>query len=269
VTRRGRDGSTLDITNAKVASLVPTWRRYHGVSVLFDNPGTRPPRGVVPLVDIPVINPQLQRLYDGLARAVTNLDEAWRNRHGLCLLPRHSYHVTVCDGPNQHSRVSCVSALLEGLPTSLDRLPRCLAVMTGARVLAVVPDNPVTLAVSEIVVWGHVLAARLLSVDSNSEGALDRIAAARVELTDDLWTELRLRTQWWRPHVSLGYFPNRDAASAAGEALPPACLGLPAALDTSITFASAAVYGFTDMASFFRVDPDDAPARSHGPGTGR
>lgn len=269
MTRRSVRGAALDITNAKVASLAPTWRPYRGLSVLFDNPGTRLPPGVARLEDIAVVEPERQRLYDDLACAVADGDEGWRDRHGLCPLPRRSYHVTVCDGPNQHSGIPSVSALLDGLPASLERLTNELGVMTGARVLAVAADNAVTLAVSEIVVRGHVLAARLVPVDPVSDTALDRIAAARAELVDGLWTVLRLRTQYWYPHVSLGYFPNRRAAAAAGAALPTAYQDLPAVLDESITFASAAVHGFTDMASFLRVEPDATALRSHGLGTGR
>ncbi len=269
MTRRSVHGAALDITNAKLASLAPTWRPYRGVSVLFDNPGTRLHPDVVRLEDIAVVEPERQRLYDDLACAVADGDEDWGDRHGLCPLPRHSYHVTVCDGPNQHSGIPSVSTLLDGLPASLERLTDELVVMTDARVLAVAADNAVRLAVSEIVVQGHVLAARLVPVDPLSDIALDRITSARAELVDGLWTVFRLRTQQWHPHVSLGYFPNRHAAAAAGAALPAAYQDLPTVLDTSITFASAAVYGFTDMASFFRVEPDATVLRSHGLGTGR
>lgn len=265
---RRSGGPALDITNVKLAGLEPSWRPYRGVSVLFDNPGTRPPGGVVPLDAIPVAAPERQRLYDDLARGIGDGDDAWRRRHGLCRLPRASYHVTVCDGPNQHSGARSVSALLDGLPDSLRRLSGDFDTMGRARVLAVAADNAVTLLVTDIVVWGHVLAARLAPVDSDSAAALDRIAAARAELVDDLWRTLRLRIQRWRPHVSVGYFPNRAAAASAAATLPVAYRNLPSALDASITFAAAAVYGFTDMASFFRADPEGV-TRSHGLGTGR
>lgn len=264
---RSGDGDALVITNAKVASLAPTWRRYHGVSVLFDNPGTRPAPGVVRLEEIPVVDPRQQQLYDDLAGAVADVGGDWRDRHGLCALPRHTYHITVCDGPNERSGVRRVSALLDGLPATLDRLADGLDVMTDARVLTAVADNPVTLGVAEVVVWGHVLAARLAPVDAAGDAALDRIAVARRELVDQLWARLRLRTQRWRPHVSLGYFPNRAAADAAGAALPTAWRDLAGALDASVTVSSAAVYGFTDMVTFFRAEAR-ADVSSQGLGTG-
>lgn len=266
---RSRERALLSITNPKVASLAPTWRRYHGISVLFDNPGTRAPAGVARLEDIPIVDPPRQRVFDDLSRAVVTLDETWRERHGLCPLPRHSYHITVCDGPNQTSGVRSVTTLLDGLPSSLDRLTDRLSVMTGSRLLHAVAENPVTLVVAEIVVRGHVLAAALAPAGTADRAALARIADARNELVDDLWRLLRLRTQPWRPHVSLAYFPNRAAARAADAALPTVYRDLPAALATSsITMSSAAVYGFTDMATFFRSD-DGVAGDSQRLGTGK
>lgn len=246
-----RSGDSPAITNPKIASLAPTWRRYHGVSVLFDNPGTRPEPGIVRLEDIAVVDPDRQRLYDDLAAAFADDGGALRNRYGFCPLPRHSYHVTVCDGPNERDAAPGAATILDGLPDSLDRLETELRYLAGARVLGMV-TYPVTLTVSEIAVWGHVLAARLLPVDARARVALERIARARAELAEDLRNELHLWTQPWRPHVSVGYFPNREAAALADSHLPAWCRQVPAVLRTPITFESAAVYGFTDIASFFR-----------------
>lgn len=240
------------ITNPKIASLDPTWRRYHGVSVLFDNPGTRPGPGIVRLEAIPVDDPDQQRLYDALAAAFTDEDCVLRNRYGFCPLPRHSYHVTVCDGPNERDAAAGAAAILEGLPDSLDRLDAEMGYLARARVLAAAGTNAVLLEASEIVVWGHVLAVRLSPVDAPARVALERIARARSELVDDLRTHLRLRTQPWRPHVSVGYFPNRNAAARAHAERRAWSGSLPQNLRSTIAFDSAAVYGFTDMASFFR-----------------
>lgn len=252
MTRRDPDDG-LAITNDKLIGLEPSWRRYHGISVLFDNPGTRPGPGIVRLEDIPVDDPDRQRLYDELADAVAGGDRRLRDRYGLCPLPRHSFHVTVCDGPNERDAVPHVSALLDDLPSSLDRLAVELPFMAGAEVLTTVAGTPVTLVVSEIAIWGHVLVARLAPHGPEHRVALERVTRARDLLVQDLWTNLGLRTQRWRPHVSLGYFPNRDAADAAVAALPPAFRSLPERLRTPITFSSAAVYGFADMVSFFRL----------------
>lgn len=251
--RPRRTAVRLDITNPKVASLAPTWRRQHGVSVLFDNPGAHAPAGVVPLAAIRVTDPGRQRLYDELAAALAADGGALQARYGLCPLPRPSYHVTVCDGPNERHALPPVAALLEGLPASLAQVDDDLRFLVADGLRAVVADNPVRLAVGGIVVWGHVLAGRLAPADPDAAAALRRVARAREALVRQLWGHLRLRTQRWRPHVSLGYFPNRAAAAAARDALPTDHRELQVPIDSSITFESAALYGFTDMASFHRL----------------
>jgi hypothetical protein len=98
-----------------------------------------------------------------------------------------------------------------------------------------------------------VLAARLEPAGRSSLAALERVAQARTELSDDLWAELGLRTQAWRPHVSLGYFPNRSAAKAATATLPRWNQTLATRPSATMTFEAASVYGFTDMVSFLRL----------------
>ena len=245
-------GTDLAVTNPKLASLAPTWARYRGVSLLFDNPGTRPPPGVVPLEAIPVERPEQQRLYDDLAAEVAD-DDVLRARHGLCPLPRHSYHVTVCDGPNERDGRRPIAALLAGLPDSLHDLAADPDLFPAADTVAEIAVNPVTLVVSGVAVWGHVLAAQLAPAGAADRAALARVATARDALVAALWARLRLRVQQWRPHVSLGYFPNRDAAAAAAAALPARYASLPGRLTAPITFSSAALHGFTDMASFHRL----------------
>jgi hypothetical protein len=256
-----RHSATTRITNPKVLDLAPTWRRYRGLSVLFDNPGTRVGTGVVPLENIPVDDPEQQRLYDNLADVVASIDtDDMRERYGFCPLPRYSYHVTVCDGPNERDidrstvpRRAAVAAVVDGLPNSLDQVSSLLAFLHQARVLPTVAAAPVTFVATGIAIWGHVLAAQLQPAGESAREALDRIARARAELSDDLQAHLGLQTQTWRPHVSLGYFPNRSAAESATATLTRWQQSLTAQPQPTITFSSAAVYGFTDMISFFRL----------------
>lgn len=251
---RRRGGVALDITNPKIASLAPTWRRHHGVSVLFDNPGTLPAPGVARLDDIQVTDPAAQRLYDELSAIRASLDRRFHVEHGLCALPRSSFHVTVCDGPNERHAIASLAALLDGLPRSLERLPDDLSVLAHTRLLAAVARQPVTFTAGQLVVRGHVLAAALSPAGADDARTVQRISTARDDLVDALWARLRLPSQPWRPHVSLGYFPNRAAARAAGRALPDRLRTLPAGSTSPITFTHAAVYGFTDMASYFRLE---------------
>jgi hypothetical protein len=260
-TTEGSSSAGVRITNPKVATLGPTWRRYRGVSVLFDNPGTRLGAGVTPLEDIPVDDPDQQRLYDNLADVVANADpEDMRQRYGFCPLPRYTYHVTVCDGPNERDidrstapGRATVAAVVDELPDSLERVSTALGFLCRARVLHTIASDPVTLVATSVAIWGHVLAARLEPAGESARTALEHIARARAELSDDLQARLGLLTQSWRPHVSLGYFPNRSAAEAATASLARWHRTLSAQPQPTITFSSAAVYGFTDMISFFRL----------------
>ena len=255
------DGTTARITNPKVATLAPTWRRYRGVSVLFDNPGTRAKSGVTPLENIPIDDPERQRLYDDLADVVTDVDlDGMRERFGFCPLPRYSYHVTICDGPNERdiaedgpSRRAHVAVVINQLPGSLPRLPDALGFLCRARLLPTVAANPVTFEAASIAIWSHVLAARLEPDGRSSQVALERVTRARAELADDLRAQLDLRMQPWRPHVSLGYFPNCDAAKAAKATLARWNQTLTTRPLPPITFSAASIYGFTDMVSFLRL----------------
>jgi hypothetical protein len=249
------------ITNPKVLDLTPTWRRYRGLSVLFDNPGMRLGPGVTPLENMPVDDPEQQRLYDNLADVVASIDaDDMREQYGFCPLPRYSYHVTVCDGPNERDidrstvpRRAAVAAVVDGLPESLDQVSTALAFLHHARVLHAVAADPVAFVATGIAIWGHVMAAQLEPAGQSARVGLDRIARARAELSDDLQAHLGLFTQAWRPHVSLGYFPNRSAAEAATATLTRWHQALTAQPQPTIAFSSAAVYGFTDMVSFFRL----------------
>lgn len=249
------------ITNPKVATLEPTWRRYRGISVLFDNPGTRTRPGICALAGMTVDDPAQQRLYDALADVVADADpDGMRGRYGFCPLPRHTYHVTICDGPNERDVASvsrpyrtAVAALIEELPGSLARVPSTLGLLYRSELLTAVEANPVTLGASDIVVWGHVLAARLEPVDPTAHTAVERVARARTDLTEEVQAELRLRTQAWRPHVSLGYFPNSRAAEGGAATLGRWNRAWAARSRPMIAFRSAAVYGFTDMVSYYRL----------------
>lgn len=246
------------ITNPKIAGLEPTWRTWRGVSVLFDNPGLLPgPR----LDDATAAGVAEQRLYDDLSVLVDAArPPALRAGYGFCPLPRSTYHVTVCDGPNEEelartkgSATAEVAALIATLPDSLGQVPAALEFAEPDALLRTAKENPVTLAAQEVVIWGSVLAARLGAADGSSAGALERITGARQVVAAALSAALGMAAKAWRPHVSLGYFANHEAADRARENLAVWNQWLAASEPASITYRSAALYGFTDMVSFFRV----------------
>lgn len=246
------------ITNPKVAGLEPTWRTWRGVSVLFDNPGL--PSGDR-LEDATAPGVPEQRLYDDLSVLIDAArPAALRAAYGFCPLPRSTYHVTVCDGPNEQelARVKGpgtaeITALVAALPDSLGQVPAALAFADPDALLRAVTENPVTLAAHETVIWGSVLAARLVAANEDSTGALERIAGARQAVADAFNTSLGMAPRPWRPHVSLGYFANREGARRAQQKLPEWNQWLAASRPPPITYRSAALYGFIDMVTFLRV----------------
>ena len=246
------------ITNRKVAGLEPTWRTWRGVSVLLDNPGLPPGRR---LEDATAAGVPEQRLYDDLSVLVDAArPAALRMDYGFCPLPRSTYHVTVCDGPNEEELTRAdapdaaeVAALLASLPDSLAQVPAALAFAGPGALLRTVEDNPVTVAAREVVIWGSVLAVRLIAADESSAVALEQITAARKAVADAFNDALGIAANPWRPHVSLGYFANRDGADRARENLAEWNRRLAASEPAPITYRSAALYGFADMVSFFRV----------------
>lgn len=247
------------ITNRKVASLDPTWRAWRGVSVLFDNPGRPPGRRLEDTTEAGI--PQ-QRLYDDLAMLLEAAQpEVLRSAYGFCPLPRATYHVTVCDGPNEVELaraagpgVAAMAPILAALPDSLARVPDALAFADPGGLERAVADTAVTFAADALVIWGSVLAARLVAAGDTSASARQGITGAREAFADALNATLGITVKPWRPHVSLGYFANLDGARQAEERLAEWNRRLGASQPRSITFRSAALYGFTDMVSFFRVD---------------
>jgi hypothetical protein len=246
------------ITNRKVASLDPTWRAWRGVSVLFDNPGATPGHR---LEDATAAGAPEQRLYDDLAVLVDASRPAQlRSAYGFCPLPRTTYHVTVCDGPNEDElasatgpHVATAGRLLAGLPDNLADVTAALTFAGWSDLLDAVARNPVTLTAEAVMIWGSVLAVQLVPRDDASHAALGQIIEAREAVVEALHANLGIAVKPWRPHVSLGYFANLDGARDAAQRLPRWNEWLAAAEAAPITYRSAALYGFTDMVSFFRV----------------
>lgn len=246
------------ITNPKIAGLEPTWRTWRGVSVLFDNPGLPPGHR---LEDATAAGVAQQRLYDDLAVLVDAArPSALRAAFGFCPLPRSTYHVTVCDGPNEEELAQAeapgtaeVATLVAALPHSLAQVPAALAFAEPHALLGTAEQNPVTMTADEVVIWGSVLAVRLGAADEASAAGLAQITAARQTVARALHATLGSTVRPWRPHVSLGYFANLDGAGRAAQELDQWNRWLAASQPAPITYRSAALYGFTDMVSFFRV----------------
>jgi len=255
----GMTGAQRPITNPKVAGLEPSWRRYAGLSVLFDNPG-RPPRargGVSRLADPLGDDAPLLVALAGL----WPLLEAARLRddYGLCPLPPHTYHVTVCDGVNEIQAPSIarkyageVRTVLDRLPESLAEIPDSLGFLADTEVRDAARGHPVTFRAAEVVGWGSALAVRLAPASHDDEASFAALTAVRDRLAAAIKRRLGIGVQPWRPHVSLAYFADRTGSAAAKAEIPQwSRMLLDVVGDSTVRFSSASLYGFTDMATFF------------------
>lgn len=253
----------VDITTGKLRAVSPpAWRPYPGVSVLYTDPGSAGVSGVEPLDTASGTRHGDRRLYDHLYAVAEEIDASLSAGDvPFGRLPRHTYHVTLCDGVNQGTRSRVHRSLRDEVASTLDAMPDSLLwTTTLLRLLQdrelqwTVRRNPVSYRVETLRVWGHVLVASLEPADQRSEAAKAAHEACRSDLVARLAARLGVRIQPWRPHVTLGYFANEDAAAHARDhVLPEWQDRVGERVASSVTFRSASVHGFTDMVSFWRL----------------
>lgn len=253
-----------EITTRKLNNVSPpAWRPYPGLSVLYTDPGATAVSGIEPLETASQARRGDRRLYDHLHAIAEEIDASLSDDGvAFCKLPRHTYHVTLCDGVNEGTRTRVrrelrdeVAGTLDALPDSLLWTTTVLRLLQDRELQWTVRRHPVRFRVEALHVWGHVLVAGLEPADDRSAAAKAAHEACRSDLVARLAARLGVRIQPWRPHVTLGYFANEDAGTHAREHELPqwqdrACERAEA---LSVTFRSASVHGFTDMVSFWRL----------------
>lgn len=249
------------ITNPKLNRVAPpAWRPYPGVSLLYDDPVAL--SGLERLERLAGARHRNDRLYRRLQAVAGGVASAAREEGtAVCLVPRHTYHVTLCDGVNEGTRTQVrqdrrreIGTTLAGLPDSLLGTSSVIRLLRDQGILWSVWTDPVTFRVGGLDVRGHALVARLLPAEGRSLVAKARHEASRSELVARLSAEIGVQVPEWRPHVTLGYFANEDDAARVRDLIT-------VWQDTvrertggsSVTFPSASVYGFSDMVSFWRL----------------
>lgn len=253
------------ITKPKVAGFVPEWAEFKGFSILFDNPGDR----LLPLHENDSLKmlsndvaSEASHFYKRLNDTLAQFPEITRT-YLLCPLPFHSYHVTLWDGVNdanvqEVSREHRLDAedLLRDLPGSFSEESKFLNV--EGEPLRISMEESVQFEFDKLTKWGNsVLVARLKPSDADSERALHKIEQQRASLINRYKERFGLETCSlpYSPHVSLGYFANQELAELSTPMVEYwneqflANTG-----GHTIAFCSNSFYGFTDMATFFRME---------------
>lgn len=251
----------MRITNRKLRSVAPTaWRAFRGVSVLYDRPGGAGSFGLERLERLPTGQERGDRIYRELhGLAVEFTDALGAGGVHIALVPRGTYHVTVCDALNDGSlahvredRRPEASALLEALPDSLLWSSRLVRLLRDPELPWSVWTDPVTYRVAGLEVRGSALVAALDTVEGH-EAAKARHELARGAFASHLEAELDLSVPPWQPHLTLAYVANDDDADRTREAVAGWQATVRSRTDgLETTFPSASLYGFTDMVSFWR-----------------
>ncbi len=249
----------FSITNKKVAGFTPRWAEFRGFSLLFDNPGgclqAHGPR--LNLACDVGSDPALG-FYRSLRDGLTALDpDLLTAAYGFCPLPPPSYHVTVWDGGNadNSARVTGeqrpkLEAYLAGLPDSLTAA-NDLTQIALASPLMQRRDWNLEFEFDRLALRGAFV-ARLTPTEA-SRGRFEEFVEERRRLNTACFDTFGIKaSDNYTPHVSLGYFANREGAHQASAHLPAWSAAFAEWMQgQTLTFAHAGLYGFTDMASFF------------------
>jgi len=250
----------FSITNEKVAGFIPRWADFRGFSVLFDAPGAGlTPAGPCLTLSCDVGADHALGFYRALRDSLACLDpDLLASAYLFCPLPPPSYHVTVWDGANDGNKsfvapdwLPALDRLLAGLPDALT-LPHEMTAPALASPL-VRRGWDIEFRFSHLSIRGA-LVARLVPTEASQEvyaefvGERHRLNASFDEAFGIVAYED------YTPHVSLGYFANREGAQMARPNLPDwNALFAERMRGLTLTFRRASLYGFTDMATFFKA----------------
>jgi len=255
----------MTITHPKIKGFLPVWAPFRGFSLLFDNPGSNVlptgPSGKLEAIHCRPDEPAL-RFYYALWNRSKDFEQMLR-AYLFCPLPFHSYHVTVWDGLNagnvrkvaEQHRIAA-EALLQSLPDSLLEASPFYRTAQGDPI-GITLEHGIEFVFDRIEKWNNSgLVARIKPANERSERALRSIEEQRSLLIDAYRQRFGIvtTTEEYRPHVSLGYFANKELAelsTASVEALNDQMKQQMNGL--TVQFSSISLYGMTDMETFFKV----------------
>lgn len=260
----------ITITNDKVAGFSPRWANFRGFSLLFDNPFdddnlglSFDPMGGLLKIRCSMYNPKLgfhKILKEGLDKIGVDM---LVNKFLFCSLPPESYHVTVWDGVN-YGNIDDVNmsdrmnfrSFLNNFPHSASRSTEFTKLISSSPLAETI--DTIRFRFSKLTRWDKVLVARLKPDDEKSRDILDRITKERCDLNESFGERFGVKPSYvdYSPHVSLGYFVNSEIAKLAAPRIDEWAEQINKALEDeehpTIAFESISLYGFTDMATFFK-----------------
>ncbi len=252
------------VTNIKIAGFKPIWAPFRGFSLLFDNPG----EALTPWEGVRKIDSRVQAdtklsLYQALSESI----EIWGPEKLMktCLffaLPTYSYHVTLWDGINDAniSKVepfhkSALEQYLGGFPGTFPHGGELIEMINESRLANLFKRN-IRFKFEKLAIWSNeALVACLTPADELSKAIFDQVFLDRQKLNDHIGSLLNIgMRETYTPHVSLGYFANRESAGHCRKHLREMeHIVMEKSGNRTIAFDAAAVYGFTDMATFFKI----------------
>ncbi|CAG7649970.1 hypothetical protein PAESOLCIP111_05984 [Paenibacillus solanacearum] len=259
----------MTITNRKVAGLTPAWAPFYGFSLLFDNPGHSVAAGDAEgELEAMACHPDEPALsfYRTFHEQSAELEQLHAD-YLLCPLPFHSYHVTVWDGLNV-SNVNKMTAYSQEAERFVSELPGSLLTdspflrRTGGEAIRINVDGGIRFAYDALENRGNsALVVNVKAADPESAERLKEVERLRSELNAEFQERFGVTTASadYRPHVSLGYFANKELGSQSASALERLDDRLRQASEgRTVTFRSISLYGMTDMQTFIRKRPDNA-----------
>ena len=253
----------IPITHPKIAAvgLHPRWTAFPGFSLLFDPSGDH----LAPAVagrrilqvhpDDPAV-PFFQRLIQ--AREALGLKEL-AERCGFCALPAASWHVTVWDGVNAKNVAgidpSCradFAALLAALPGSLDS-PLLDGIYDSEGMQG--ENGRICFRFLRLSQWKNKVLAMELAPDPASAQAFRELQARRQALNERFAAQYGIQPAGniLSPHITLGYFANPGHGARSLSLIEAARAAFSEIMGGErLCFSGMSLYGFTDMASFYR-----------------
>lgn len=259
----------LTISNQKVAGVEPRWADFRGYSLLFDNPGdSLTPSGALLNLDNQVDTDPELGFYRALNNSIVAIGREMLIRSYLfCPLPPSSYHVTVWDGGNNANVADVVpiyrpqlEAQLKGLPSSLaQENPLTDTVLKSSLACH---DVEIVFHFDRLLKWGNSVLVAALKPSEETKVQLQRLTQLREGLSLEFLDLYALKGSLrYSPHVSLGYFANQESAQQATPCIEEWSTKVREQVgEQRLSFRSLSLYGFTDMAHFFKVGTEDYPS---------